>query len=75
MSEGVSPLVCAACSRVVGVINADSLDRMTESGEAYICEECMESADVENKLAQRDNWLGLTGAEIARPGQLFVTGR
>lgn len=73
--EGVYPLVCACCHRVVGVINAADLNRMDASGEVYICDECMHSANIEEKLSrQRNNlWIGLTGAEIVRPGQLLVS--
>lgn len=75
MPNGVYPLVCAACHRVVGVINADDLNRMDKSGEVYICDECMHAENIEAKLSQQRNnlWLGLTGAEIARPGQLLVS--
>lgn len=75
MCEGVYPLVCAACHRVVGVINAAELNRMDASGEVYICDECMRSANTEAQLShQRNNlWLGLTGAEIVSPGQLLVS--
>ncbi len=38
--NGIVPLVCAACLRIVGVINVDALHQMHTNNELYICEKC-----------------------------------
>ncbi len=41
-SNGVQPLVCVVCGRVVGVINAGALAGMLSRDEAYFCHDCAE---------------------------------
>jgi len=36
VTEGVVPLICAACNRIVGVINARAFNK----NEPYICKTC-----------------------------------
>ncbi|MCK9629252.1 MAG: hypothetical protein M0R37_11775 [Bacteroidales bacterium] len=45
--SGVTGLVCAGCGQVVGVINSAALEAMLEDGEAYVCRQCMDRADIE----------------------------
>lgn len=59
--KGAQPLVCSSCEQVVGVIDAPALAEMLETGEVYICKECLADPATEARLALQaaDYWLQL----------------
>lgn len=67
-NEGVFPLVCPICQRIVGVINVAGFMAMVAAEDIYICSECMTRPEPYVEFVLKgigpEDWANLT-ADVA----------